>query len=161
LAPYSNVSSAYFPIFSEASEGEGDAPKPVEFERLVGAFEGEIRFDDGKKVWQITLELNGKIEGQKLRGEATVDISDNGFTISKTAQKGEITLLKKMDDNSVGILVAPNETNLFHLYYLPERDMLAGNYYEKKSITETFPLGAVRLSRRSVSSKPSTKNEAP
>lgn len=153
IAPYVAGAVPYFPTSTPSKPGvpvphHASAPSPVPLPKLLGAFEGEIRFDSGQKIWQMTLELSGKIEGKILRGESVVDISDNGVTVSKTSQKGELTLLKKPSEDSIGILLTPTETRVFQVYYLPERDSLAGIYYEKKSATETVPVGTVRLARR-------------
>lgn len=151
IAPYVGVGAPYFPSNPGTPNSNPltpDDPKPVGLDKLVGSYDGEIRFDDGKKVWQMLLDLSGRIEEQKLKGEATVDLSESGTTISKTTQKGELTLLKKVADGSVGILVAPTDTHFFQLYYLPERDMLAGNYYEKKAPGQIVPVGTVQLSRK-------------
>ncbi|MBI4404557.1 MAG: hypothetical protein HY537_10370 [Deltaproteobacteria bacterium] len=150
LAPYVVAGLPYFPASPDDAVNytSGEGPKPVGLDKLVGSYEGEIRFDDGKRIWQVTLELSGRIDEQKLKGEAAIEFVENGSTITKTTQKGELTLLRKVADNSVGILLAPTDTHYFQLYYLRERDMLAGNYYEKKGPGLIAPIGAVRLSRR-------------
>jgi len=151
IAPFVVAGLPYFPPDASKpspSTPSSDPSQPVGFDKLVGSYDGEIRFDDGKRVWQMTLELSGKFIEGKLKGEATVDLLENGTSFSKTTQKGELNLLKKVAENSIGILLTPTDTHVFQLYYLQERDMLVGNYYEKKSPTQIVPVATVRLPRK-------------
>jgi len=122
--------------------------KPPSFDKILGNYEGEIRFDDGKKIWQMTLELSGKVDGQKLKGKSLVELSEAGTVISTMTQTGELSLLKKLADESVGILLVPADGQYFQLYHVKDRDLLTGNYYVKEGPTEYVPKGTVRLSRK-------------
>jgi hypothetical protein len=94
----------------------------------------------------MALDLSGKIEDQKLKGRGVIEIMDGEKVISKTTQEGDLSLVKKME-GSVGIVLTPSDSYYFQIYYLPEKDAFAGNYYAK-SESGYLPTGTVRLGRK-------------
>jgi hypothetical protein len=141
---------------AEPPPSESPTVEDPPLERFFGKFEGEVKFDDGK-IWQMGFSLTGKVEEKHLVGESTVSLSSDGKIISKVSQTGELTLIKKPAEGSIGILLTPTTTYAFQLYYVKDRDLLVGNYYAQKEPGKLVPLGAVRLVRKSGGPRPVSK----
>lgn len=111
---------------------------------LRGQFEGSIQLATNQ-VRRTTLQFNGQLRGQKLLGNAQVEIFDEtGKSISRGRSRGDLSKNYTATDTTVFIEVGGD---FMELVYFPQMDTWIGRYLESKK-GQLVSTGRVSYQRR-------------
>jgi len=119
-------------------------------QELLGTFSGEILLRDGSdKIWTFTMETT-VVGKNDFEGNGTIEIFDEGESISKSSSTGGLNQFKKFANDSKAMLVEMSPIHFAQLYYLTGLDLFIGNFYLKSDLTDSENyrfLGTLRMKR--------------
>lgn len=111
---------------------------------LKGQFEGSIQRANNQ-ARRTTLQFNGQLRGQKLLGNAQVEIFDEtGKSISRGRSRGDLSKNYTATDTTIFIEVGGD---FMELVYFPQMDTWIGRYLESRK-GQLVSTGTVSYQRR-------------
>lgn len=122
-----------------------------QLEAIRGRFEGvaDVTRNGSQKQWELEFVLRGRMDGQQLRGRFQIEIKENGKTISKSTNNGEIDDLREFGSESRALIVETGPGRYFQFYYAKQLDALVGNIYERDSASLNYvAVGTFRAFRK-------------
>jgi hypothetical protein len=124
--------------------------EPEVIQLLNGRYSGSVTPIDPAQVRiQVNLEINARLEGDRMVGEKKVTLRRDGEVFSRGRGSGNLADVFQLPGGSEAVWVgAGNGDILMQLYRFPGMEHAAelfGNYYEKKNLTDYEVIGRVQL----------------
>ena len=123
-------------------------PMPKPPKTLVGCYEGDIEFNDGK-TWQMKMSHAFEDSGAASSGTYFITMFAQGQKDSRTRGNGVMKDVRGIPSSPDSLLIQASPTDNFQLFYLPQSESFIGNIYQKQKDEKFVPKGKVTLHRGS------------